>query len=73
MVTHAVYGSSQATGHIGPAAASLHHSQSHPGILNPHSKARDRTHILIDTMSGSLPAEPQQELPYIDFQNELTS
>ena len=30
-------------------------------ILNPLSEARDQTHILMGTMSGSLPAEPQQE------------
>ena len=30
-------------------------------ILNPLSEARDQTHILMDTMSGSLPAEPQRE------------
>ena len=32
-------------------------------ILNPLSEARDWTHILTDTMLGSQPAEPQQELP----------
>ena len=31
-------------------------------ILNPLSQARDRTHILIDTMSGSQPTESQQDL-----------
>ena len=31
-------------------------------ILNPLSKARDLTHIPIDTMLGSGPAEPQREL-----------
>ena len=31
-------------------------------ILNPLSEARDRTRILMDSMSGSYPAEPQQEL-----------
>ena len=31
-------------------------------ILNLLSKARDQTQILIDTMSGSYPTEPQQEL-----------
>ena len=31
-------------------------------ILNPMSKARDWISILMDTMSGSEPAEPQQEL-----------
>ena len=31
-------------------------------ILNPLSKARDQIRILVDTMSGSLPIEPQWEL-----------
>ena len=31
-------------------------------VLNPLSKARDPIRILLDTMLGSLPAEPQQEL-----------
>ena len=30
-------------------------------IFNPMSKSRDQTHILMDAMSGSSPAEPQQE------------
>ena len=36
----------------------LHHSSRQRQILNPMSDARYQTHILIDTMSGSLPAEP---------------
>ena len=31
-------------------------------ILNPLSEALDQTHILMDIVSGSLPAEPQREL-----------
>ena len=37
------------------------------GILNPLSEARDQTHILTNNMSGSEPAEPQQELPIGDL------
>ena len=36
-------------------------------IFNPLSEARGRTCILMDSMSGSSPAEPQQELPYLRF------
>ena len=43
------YGGSQAKGQIGAAAASLPHSSQHHRILNPLSKARDRTRILMDT------------------------
>ena len=58
------YGSSQARGHIGAIATGLHHSHSNTGfelhlrptpqlrqrqILNPLSKARDQTHILMET------------------------
>ena len=43
------------------------HRSLQPWILNPLSKARDRTHILTDTMSGLQPAEPQQELLAQDF------
>ena len=57
------YGSSQARGPIGAAAASLCHSHSHSNagselclqpipqgwILNPLSEVRNRTHILMDT------------------------
>ena len=39
------------------AAALVQHQ-----ILNPLSEAKDRTCILMDTMSGSYPAEPQWEL-----------
>ena len=53
---------------IRAAAASLHHSYSHTDpshvcdlhhssqqhwVFNPLSEARDRTHILVDTISGS--------------------
>ena len=34
----------------------------HHQILSPLSEARDQTCILMDTMLGSYPAEPQQEL-----------
>ena len=34
-------------------------------ILNPLSEARDRTRTLMDTMLGSKPNEPQQELPLL--------
>ena len=44
------YGSSQARGRIGAAAAGLHHSSLQCRILNPLSAARDRTHILMDTI-----------------------
>ena len=37
------YGSSQARGRIGAAAASLHHSSQQCWILNPLSEARDGT------------------------------
>ena len=64
---HAAYGSSQARGLIGATAAvacatatatqdpSCHpcHSLQQCWILNPLSKARDRTCILTDIMSGS--------------------
>ena len=61
----AAYGSSQATGGIGAIATGLHQSHSNAGsshvctlhhsswhrqILNPLSKARDRTHVLMDTI-----------------------
>ena len=36
-------------------------------ILKLVSKAGDRTQILRDTMSGSLPTEPQQEPLFVDF------
>ena len=40
----------------------LHLSLWQSQILNPLSKTRDQTHILTDTMLGSEPTEPQQEL-----------
>ena len=43
------YGGSQARGPIRTAAASLHHSWWQRCILNPLSKARDRTLVLMDT------------------------
>ena len=58
------YGDSQGRGQIGAVAAGLHHSHNNVGselllqptaqlmqhqILNPLSKARDRTHVLMDT------------------------
>ena len=46
----------------------LHHSSGQPWILNPLSKARDRTCILMDTSQGSYPAEPQRwELHQLHF------
>ena len=39
-------------------------------ILNPLSEARDWTFLLVDTMSASKPAEPQQELPNFNFKGE---
>ena len=62
--TTAVHGGSQARGRIGAAAAGLRHSHSNTNpslvydphhsvrqcwILNPLCKARDRTHVLMDT------------------------
>ena len=32
------------------------------GILNPPNDAKDQTHILMETMLGSEPPEPQWEL-----------
>ena len=40
----------------------LHHSLWQLRILNPLSKARDKTCILTDTMLGSYPTEPPWEL-----------
>ena len=42
----------------------LHHRSWQRRILNPLSKARDRTHILMDASSlvGSLTIEPRREL-----------
>ena len=68
MAVPVAYGSSQARCQIGTAVARRCHShgntRSKPKlqatmqfvaaqILNPVSKAKDQTHILIDTMSGS--------------------
>ena len=47
--TSAAYGGSQARGPIRAEAAGLHHSSLQHEILNPLSKAKDRTHILMDT------------------------
>lgn len=73
----AAHGSSHAWGRIA-AAVGLHHSHSNASfeprlqptlwehrILNPPSGARDRTHILTETISGSFPADPQQALPLL--------
>ena len=64
------YGNSWARGRTRVAAAHLCHSQSNARpklhqqhcILNSLSKARDQTHFLLDTVSGSYPNEPQWEL-----------
>ena len=69
IATLVAYGSFQAMGRIGAAAAGLCHSQGNTGffrnasatfttaccnwIFNPLSEARDWTHILTDTMSGA--------------------
>ena len=47
--TPAAYGSSQAGGLIGAAAAGLHHSPQQRRILNLLSEAGGQTHILMDT------------------------
>ena len=57
----AAYGISQSRGRIRAAAAGLHHSSRQHQILNPLSKARDRTCILMDP-SQVCSAEPQQDL-----------
>ena len=43
------HGGSQAGGRIGATAAGLQHSSWKCWILNPLSKARDQTYILMDT------------------------
>ena len=43
----------------------LCHSLRQSWILNPLSEATDQTHILVDTMLGSLPAEPPWELFFV--------
>ena len=78
----AAHGGSQARGSIRPAPAGLHHSHSSARseqnlgtmlslqqrqLLNPLSKARDQTRILMETMSGFSPTELQQELPFPIF------
>ena len=70
------YGSSRARGQIRATAAglatatpmpdpsgvyNLHHWQC--WILNPLSRAKDRTHVLMELI-GFVSAEPQQELPH---------
>ena len=58
-----------ATATPGPSRiCDLHHSSWQCQILNLLSEARDRTCILMDTMSGSSPAEPQWEP--LDFHSE---
>ena len=70
------YGNSQARGRIRVAVVAsamatpdhscicdLSRSLQQQGILNPLSKARDRTRILTEATSGPYPSEPQQELP----------
>ena len=78
MAKPVAHGSFQARGHFGAAVASLRIAIVMPDlshicnlhcnlwqyqILNPLIEARDGTHILMDTMLGSQPTEPQQELP----------
>ena len=46
--TPKAYGNSQARGPIGTTVAILHHSSQQHWILNPLSKARDQTHVLMD-------------------------
>ena len=59
MASPTAYGRSQVRGQMGAAAAG--HSHSH--------RARDRTHILTDTVSGSSPTEPRwgRLLYFLDF------
>ena len=79
----AAYGSSQARGRIGPAAAGLHHSHSDlgsephlwltPQLIatpdpSPLSKARDWTRNLMDIV-GFITTEPQRETEK-DFQRK---
>ena len=75
------HGSSQARGQIGAVTAGLHHSHSNTrsktvcdlhrssqqcGILNPQSKARDGTLVLM-VLVRFITAEPQRELPPSHF------
>ena len=71
MAAPVAYGSSRARVPVGTAAAGLRQSQSNTGsklqfaamqIPNPLSEARDQTCILMDTMLGPYPTEPQGEL-----------
>ena len=48
-VASLAYGSSQARGQIGAAAAGLSHSSQQLGTLNPLSEARDQTPVLMGT------------------------
>ena len=76
--TPVAHGNSWTRGRTGAAAAGIHrsHSNTDPSCicnlccslrqcwtLNPLSEARDQTHILMETVSSSQPAEPQWELP----------
>ena len=73
----AAHGSSQDRGQIGAVAAGLHHSHSnsntrselHLWLMKQFEatliEARDGTCILMETVLGPCPAEPQQGLPYI--------
>ena len=47
--TPGAHGSSQSRGQIGAVAVSLHHSSWQRQILYPLSKARDWTHVFMDT------------------------
>ena len=55
-----------ATNTMGPSRiCHLRHSLQQHRILNPLREDRDQTHILRETVSGSEPTEPQQELLYM--------
>ena len=47
--THTAYRGSQARGQIRGVAVGLHHSWQQRQIINPLSKARDRSHVFMDT------------------------
>ena len=51
-----------ARGQTRAVAAGLHQSLQQHWILNPLSKGRGRTHIIMDTITDSLPGEPHWEL-----------
>ena len=56
-----------ATATPGPSCVcDLHHSSRQHQILNPQSKARDQTHVLMGP-HGFVTTEPQQALPYTFF------